>query len=50
MDSNYVFLFGIMWWKFGQKMQAGNYSGLPILGIQIRKHWPGRCLRKESVA
>ena len=35
MDSNYMFLCGVMWCRFGQPDAGKDYSGLPILGIQI---------------
>ena len=35
MDSNYVFLCGVMWCRFGQQDAGKELLRLPILGIQI---------------
>ena len=49
MNSDYVFLCGVMWCGYGQQEAAENSSGLPSRAIRISARLPGLCLRKERL-
>jgi len=50
MDSNYMFLCGVMWCKFGQQDAGKELLRAADSGNPDMSAWPGRCWQKVRVA
>ena len=48
MGSNYVFLCGVMWCRFGQQDAGKELLRATNSRDPDTKHWPGRCWQKAS--